>query len=40
MKQLQTQIEIDAPAKRVWEVLTDFASRRAGHNLQAQSPNG
>jgi hypothetical protein len=26
MKQLQTQIEIDAPAKRVWEVLTDFAS--------------
>jgi len=26
MKQLHTQIEIDAPAKRVWEVLTDFAS--------------
>src|SRR5918997_986201 len=26
MKQLNTQIEIDAPAKRVWEVLTDFAS--------------
>jgi hypothetical protein len=26
MKQLQTQIEIDAPAKRVWEVLTNFAS--------------
>jgi hypothetical protein len=26
MKQLDTQIEIDAPAKRVWEVLTDFAS--------------
>ena len=26
MKQLHTQIEIDAPAKRVWELLTDFAS--------------
>jgi hypothetical protein len=26
MKQLQTQIEIYASAKRVWEVLTDFAS--------------
>jgi hypothetical protein len=27
MKQLlRTEIEIDAPAKRVWELLTDFAS--------------
>jgi hypothetical protein len=26
MKQLHTEIEIDAPAKRVWELLTDFAS--------------
>jgi|SRR5215203_3596186 len=26
MKQLHTHIEINAPAKRVWEVLTDFAS--------------
>jgi hypothetical protein len=26
MKQLHTQIEIDAPAKHVWELLTDFAS--------------
>src|SRR5215210_8203620 len=26
MKQLHTGIEIDAPAKRVWELLTDFAS--------------
>ena len=26
MKRLDTQIEIDAPAKLVWEVLTDFAS--------------
>ena len=26
MKQLHTEIEIDASAKRVWEVLTDFAS--------------
>jgi hypothetical protein len=26
MKQLHTQIEIAAPAKRVWELLTDFAS--------------
>ena len=26
MKQLHTQIEIDAPAKRVWRLLTDFAS--------------
>jgi hypothetical protein len=26
MKQLHTQIEIDAPAERVWELLTDFAS--------------
>jgi hypothetical protein len=26
MKHLHTQIEIDAPAKRVWELLTDFAS--------------
>src|SRR5919107_2205313 len=26
MKQLYTEIEIDASAKRVWELLTDFAS--------------
>ncbi len=26
MKQLHTDIEIHAPAERVWEVLTDFAS--------------
>ena len=26
MKQLHTEIEIDASAKRVWELLTDFAS--------------
>src|ERR687897_1088476 len=26
MKQLHTQIESDAPAKGVWELLTDFAS--------------
>jgi hypothetical protein len=26
MKQLHTEIEIDAPAERVWGVLTDFAS--------------
>jgi hypothetical protein len=26
MKQLYTEIEIDAPAKRVWGALTDFAS--------------
>jgi hypothetical protein len=26
MKQLHTEIEIDAPAKHVWELLTDFAS--------------
>src|SRR5919112_56637 len=26
MKQLHTQIKIDAPAKRVWEMLTDCAS--------------
>ncbi len=26
MKQLHTEIEINAPAERVWEVLTDFAS--------------
>jgi hypothetical protein len=26
MKQLHTEIEIDAPAKRVWGALTDFAS--------------
>jgi hypothetical protein len=26
MKQLDTEIEIDAPAKHVWELLTDFAS--------------
>jgi hypothetical protein len=26
MKELHTEIEIDAPAERVWRVLTDFAS--------------
>jgi hypothetical protein len=26
MKELHSQIEIDAPAERVWHVLTDFAS--------------
>jgi hypothetical protein len=26
MKQLHTEIEIEAPAERVWELLTDFAS--------------
>jgi hypothetical protein len=26
MKELHTEIEIDAPAERVWELLTDFAS--------------
>ena len=26
MKQLHTELEIDASAKRVWELLTDFAS--------------
>ncbi|MBA2782619.1 MAG: SRPBCC domain-containing protein [Rubrobacteraceae bacterium] len=26
MKQLHSEIEIDAPAKHVWELLTDFAS--------------
>ena len=26
MKQLHTEIEISAPAERVWELLTDFAS--------------
>ena len=26
MKQIHTEIEIDAPADRVWEVLTDFAA--------------
>ena len=26
MKELHTEIEINAPAERVWEVLTDFAS--------------
>jgi uncharacterized protein YndB with AHSA1/START domain len=26
MNQLHTEIEIDAPAERVWGVLTDFAS--------------
>src|SRR5919206_3637792 len=26
MKELHSQIEIDAPAERVWHLLTDFAS--------------
>ncbi len=26
MKELRTEIEINAPAERVWQVLTDFAS--------------
>jgi hypothetical protein len=26
MKEIHTEIEIDAPAERVWQVLTDFAS--------------
>ena len=26
MKQLHSEVEINAPAERVWEVLTDFAS--------------
>ena len=26
MKELQSEIEINAPAERVWEVLADFAS--------------
>ena len=26
MKELHTQIEIEAPAERVWQVLTDFAA--------------
>jgi hypothetical protein len=26
VKELHTEIEIDAPAERVWELLTDFAS--------------
>jgi hypothetical protein len=26
MKEIRTDIEIDAPAERVWQVLTDFAS--------------
>ena len=26
MKELRTEIEIDAPAERVWHLLTDFAS--------------
>ncbi len=26
MKQLHSEIDIDAPAKHVWELLTDFAS--------------
>jgi hypothetical protein len=26
MKQLRTEIEINAPAERVWQLLTDFAS--------------
>jgi uncharacterized protein YndB with AHSA1/START domain len=26
MNQLHTEIEIDAPAERVWGVLTDFAA--------------
>ncbi len=26
MKELRTEIEIDAPARRVWDVLTDFES--------------
>src|SRR5215210_9363232 len=26
MKELHSEIEINAPAQRVWEVLTDFAS--------------
>jgi uncharacterized membrane protein len=26
MKQLHTEVEIEAPAERVWELLTDFAT--------------
>jgi uncharacterized protein YndB with AHSA1/START domain len=26
MKELHTEIEIDASAERVWDILTDFAS--------------
>ena len=26
MKELRSQIEIEAPADRVWQVLTDFAT--------------
>ena len=26
MKELRSQIEIEAPAVRVWQVLTDFAA--------------
>jgi uncharacterized membrane protein len=26
MKQLHTEIDVEAPAERVWEVLMDFAS--------------
>jgi uncharacterized protein YndB with AHSA1/START domain len=26
MKELHSEIEINAPAERVWELLTDFAS--------------
>ena len=31
MKELRSQIEIEAPAERVWQVLTDFAAYPEWH---------